>query len=177
MSCVLAQGGGFRSPYQQAAVDSLKKGEEQFRKHNFNAALPYVDKAIKLEPKYAWAYYLRACCRHDLNDFNGALADCDAALAIDPTGNPILYFQRGIAKYRLKKMAPALVDFDTAIQKAPAFPGTYLYRAHCRFSQGDKKGALEDCNSLLKLKPNDPGATKMKTQLLADQQKTVKPPP
>jgi tetratricopeptide (TPR) repeat protein len=153
--------------YSQAAMAQFKAGEQQFRIHHYEEAIPYISKAIELDPKFARAYYMRACCEHDLYDYTAALNDSDQAVALDPDGDPTYYFQRAIAEFRLHMPDKCIEDSSIAIQRRPDFPPSYFLRSKCRLEKGDKKGALEDCNMVIRLDPSDTPAQWLKIHIVS----------
>lgn len=64
------------------------------------------------------AYNGRGSAKDDLKDYEGAIADYDKALELDPQDTGA-YFARGNAKYNLKDYAGAITDYDKAIKLAP----------------------------------------------------------
>lgn len=78
---------------------------------------------IRLQSKFATAadramdYNNRGSARSWLSDFDGAIADFDAALVID-AGLPYAYAGRGFVRHRKGQNASAIDDFTTAIRLA-----------------------------------------------------------
>ena len=142
----------------------FKEGDKKWKEKDFAGCERAMSETIKADPKFPRAYYLRAMSRHMLHDYDGALSDCDQAIAVQPNANPIFYFERAVTEYRLKKLDECIRDCNVAIKRAPKFPGTYLYRSNARFDKGDRKGAWEDCEAYLKANPLNVEALKLKAR-------------
>ncbi|MEK7731431.1 MAG: tetratricopeptide repeat protein, partial [Planctomycetota bacterium] len=54
----------------------------------------WLSRAVERAPGYALALVIRAAVRRRLRDFNGALADCDRAIALHST-SPLAHYNRG----------------------------------------------------------------------------------
>jgi tetratricopeptide (TPR) repeat protein len=151
-----------------AAQAAFEAANKSFREHNYEETINHLDEVISKDPKFARAFYMRGGCKHNLEDFNGALADENKAIELEPNGNPIYYFQRGMTKYRLHLLDESIADSDIAIKREPDFYSTYLYRGKARWEKGDKKGALEDCNTILRLDPNNDTAMWFKVRIVSE---------
>jgi tetratricopeptide (TPR) repeat protein len=81
---------------------------------------------------------------------NKALADCQAAIAIDPeqTAN---YFNAGLAHRYLGDLDAAIDDFSKCIELAPAFAEAYLRRGITWYHMGDYGLAEADFEEALML--------------------------
>ncbi|MDE6120969.1 MAG: tetratricopeptide repeat protein, partial [Muribaculaceae bacterium] len=62
---------------------------------DFERALADIDEAIRLQPHAAGLYINRAFIRYRLDSYNGAMADYDYALSLDPL-NSVALFNRGL---------------------------------------------------------------------------------
>jgi len=121
-----AQGDGFARlvtvrEYVRRGVDRMEAGDAR-------GALPFFDRALKLNPKGAEIYVQRGYARAQLRDYKGAIADQSEALRLKPTLAEA-FANRGTSRYRLGDRKGAREDW----QKAQA-----LFRA-----QGDAAKANE----------------------------------
>jgi len=103
-----------RSEYQQAIAD--------------------FDRALALDPTYAWAYVLRGGAFSAGEECQRAIADFDQALALDARA-ALAYALRGIDYKERSEYQRAIADFDRALAGV----------ARCRYSLFDHGTAIEDC--------------------------------
>jgi tetratricopeptide (TPR) repeat protein len=129
--------------------DDVKTGKQQ--------AIQKLSKAIKLNPKYAEAYFMRAETYEQLQEFQKSLADFDQAIAI----NPQLFYaycNRGNLKAtRLNNLQGALADYNQSIILEPNYAITYNNRGNLKSELNDLKGALADFDRAIVLKPKESG--------------------
>ena len=101
-----------------------------------SAKIIELDKAIKLDPKNAMAYYDRGIAKIELSDLKGSMLDFDEAIKLDPRLAKA-YFIRGVLKgIDLKDYAGAIKDFDEVIKLGGGTAGVYNER-------GKNKNLLE----------------------------------
>jgi tetratricopeptide (TPR) repeat protein len=90
------------------------------------------------------AYYrVRGKQRHMQADLDGALADFDAAIALDPAF-AAAYVDRGAARFLKSDVAGALADYDMGARLDPRQPNLHHMRALARRATGDLGGAHDD---------------------------------
>jgi tetratricopeptide (TPR) repeat protein len=105
----------------------------------------------------SWLHVQRASARLKQRDLDGATADADEALRLDPKSAVALRI-RGGARLVRGRLQDALADFDESIRLDPESAEAYLYRARTRTLSGDRDGAWTDCEEAIRLDPNDPWA-------------------
>ena len=86
-------------------------------------------------------------------DYNGALADFDALIRLDPYKDQNAYVARGMAKYMLGDFQGALADFDRAIELGSNRVEAYYNRGAAKYMLGDFEGAEADIS---KAREQDP---------------------
>ena len=84
-----------------------------------------------------------------MGDDNRAIEDFDFVLQMEPD-NMMATFNRGILKAQTGDYRGAISDYSTVIGQYPNFLAGYQYRSEARKKIGDRKGADEDDNRLLK---------------------------
>jgi tetratricopeptide (TPR) repeat protein len=125
--------------------DNINAGKAQ--------AIQEFTTAIRLNPKYAAAYFMRAYTYAQLQDFNKALADIDKAIEIVPS-YARSYSNRGFLKSeRLNDLPGALQDFNTAIKLDSTDAISYNNRGELKRKMNDISGSLSDYNQAIKLNP------------------------
>jgi tetratricopeptide (TPR) repeat protein len=109
----------------QVTILLLKKGIEYYNygwslsdKEQYAAALPYLDIAVGLNPKDAYAYCERAYVYRRLHRFEEAIADSDRAIEINPRLSKA-YEGRAYAYYHICELERATEDWKRAIVLDP----------------------------------------------------------
>jgi len=102
----------------------------------------------------AEAYFYRAYAKFVLGDKQGAIADYNQAIAINPQYAKA-YTNRGIAKYDLGDKQGAIADLNQAIAINPQYAGSYYNRGAAKSELGDKQGAIADYNQAIAINPKD----------------------
>jgi len=105
------------------------------------------------KPLRAWELLARGNTCYAQNDLDGALADYEEAIRLDPN-YAIAYNNRGLVLKR-KGKKEALADFDEAIRLNPKFAAPYFHRATLRMFRADERQAtLTDLNEAIRLDPS-----------------------
>jgi tetratricopeptide (TPR) repeat protein len=117
-------------------------------------AIQEFSTAIRLDPRYQHAYFMRAHVYEQVQEFQKSLADLNQAILI----NPIFisaYINRGILKAnKLNDNQGALKDFDQAISINPIFASAYGNRGILKANKlNDNQGALEDYDKAISISP------------------------
>jgi tetratricopeptide (TPR) repeat protein/S1-C subfamily serine protease len=120
-------------------LSNLKRNSESMALHN---------RIIDLEPK-AWAYVNRAGLKDAMGDYQGAIADSDTALKIDPK-SALAYLRRGNVKFlSLKDRQGGMTDFDLAVSIDPQSALVYGIRGIGKMNIQDYRGAISDFNTAI----------------------------
>ena len=104
----------------------------------------------------AETHYNRGVAKMRREDYEGAIADFDRALELEPD-NTEAYSSRGSAKSNIGDIEGAITDLDRAIEIDAGHIGAYVSRAISRQNKGDHQGAIADWDRALDLKPDDGG--------------------
>lgn len=100
------------------AVLSLALGLTRRETGDLDSALADFDRAIKLDPQSAYAYYARGSALSELGRLDEAIADFDRAIEIDPKF-ALAYANRGMARLRHGQDYLAKNDFRLCLQLDP----------------------------------------------------------
>jgi tetratricopeptide (TPR) repeat protein len=144
----------------------------------------------------ARAPYEQAVQRYLKEDFDGAIADFNRAIALstvrvnqrNPAArfdftaeasrsseitfiSPVItaaYAGRALARYHNGDISGAIADCDSALSLNPGLAEVYNNRGAMRWKEGDRDGAIADFERLIKLKPNDPQGYDNRGSVLLD---------
>ena len=95
-----------------------KKGTELYDAKKYDEAIKYFDKAIKVNPKYANAYYNRGNSYRNQGQRNLAIADYTKAIALNPRDIDY-YLKRGDAYEWSGQLRLAVDDYNRALKINP----------------------------------------------------------
>jgi tetratricopeptide (TPR) repeat protein len=117
-------------------------------------AIQQFSKAIQLNPKYEYAYFMRAYVYNQVQDFQKSLADYNRAIVLNPKSF-IYYGNRGTLKCnKLNDFQGALADLNQSILLNPKYSVAYNNRANLKHEKlKDLQGALVDFDQAIILNP------------------------
>lgn len=108
---------------------------------------------IKKYPDRGFAYYARANIKLNKQDPQGAFADYNKAIELDPV-LPNAYHSRALLQYQLNKDPIASMnDYNKSLELNPEFITAYNDRGSLKYRMKDFQGALEDYNMAIDKKP------------------------
>lgn len=146
-------------------------------------ALKHINMAIKLEPKNADAYAMRALIYYQLMHFTGddikmsmAVSDLKKALELDPK-NKVAY--RYLAVWNIEEGNPekGISILNKALKLFPGEPKFLRFRAIANESVKNYSAAIDDASRLVDLKPDYHANYKLRGQLyesVGDYEKALK---
>ncbi|MBW4624966.1 MAG: tetratricopeptide repeat protein [Brasilonema octagenarum HA4186-MV1] len=135
------------------ASDFYIQGLDKSKKGDFKGGIADYTEAIRLNPKYAYAYNDRGIVRYYLGDLQAAIADFNQAIKINPN-YANAYAGRSFARYKLKDFQGAIADCNQAIKINPNLALAYISRGAVRYDSGDFQAAIADFNQAIKINPN-----------------------
>lgn len=103
--------------------------------------------------KSAKAYLFRASSKYALGDFQGAIADLNQAIALDPQDGEA-YGDRGYIKAESGNFQGAIADYNQAILLDPQNAQAYNDRGVVKLDLGDMQGAIADYNRAIAINPS-----------------------
>ena len=125
------------------------------RAANLRKAIAAFDESIRLNPKYASAYYNRGnAYSNTKGDYAKAIADYDESIRLNPE-DAEAYNNRGIAYHDKGDYEKAMADYNEAIQLNPNYPEAYNNRGNAYQDKGDHDKAMADYDESIRLNPKD----------------------
>jgi tetratricopeptide (TPR) repeat protein len=148
---------------QQAAEAAYKEADRLTSQLKFRDALPYLDKAIRLNPEFLSAYAARGYAysaigniedkreyrRRAIEDYTTAI---EKGLKRDAR-HPRWYNSRGAAYVGLNENQRALHDYNEAIKMDPKYVTAISNRGELRRHIGDLDGSIADLTRVIQLEP------------------------
>lgn len=110
------------------AEQAVRIGANVMSMKDYMLAISYFNQAIKAKPYLADPWFMRALAKVNLDDFQGALSDCDSTEARKKY-YPDLYRLRGFCHLNLGNDSLALADIDLSLAEAPKDIDTRFWRA------------------------------------------------
>jgi tetratricopeptide (TPR) repeat protein len=153
--------------YAGPALGALYRSRGYSRHHadkpDLDGAIADYSKAVELEKGTFAPLSLRGDAYLDAGKNDLAIADFDAAIAIDPLWH--FFEDRGTGHLRKGELDRALADYDEAIKRAPEAYHPYWNRGDLWRKKGDNAKAAEDYRKALSLKPGDANRKKIEANL------------
>jgi tetratricopeptide (TPR) repeat protein len=116
-------------------------------------AIQYFSTAIRLNPRYQYAYFIRAITYIQIKEFQKSLSDFNQVIFLNPQ-SVAAHFNRALLKHtNLNDKPGALADYNQAILLDPKLSLAYAARALLKHGLNDKPGALADYNQAILLDP------------------------
>jgi tetratricopeptide (TPR) repeat protein len=127
----------------------------RYSQDDFDRAVADYSEAIRLDPKYAFAFGNRARTHRSLGNLDQAIADFNKSLEINPN-NANDFNGRGVVYLDRQAYEKAIADFSEAIRLNPKFTLALSNRCRARAMIDDQmQQALADCDHALLLDRSD----------------------
>lgn len=138
------------------ASESLRMANSLIAKNNHRKALPYLDRAIELDPKSAEAYYQRGYVHFSLEEIELAELDLNKAISLDPRMAEA-YFQRARVYGEKGKVDLALSESAKGIALSGGKCRSHWFqdRAAWYAQKGDNAHAIEEYSRSIQANPKD----------------------
>lgn len=111
-------------------------------------AIRDFDQALRINPRFAEAYFNRGNCNRDLLRLADAIRDYSLAIEANPTMESA-YLNRGAVLASRGDNPAALADFEKALSLNPRSALAYFNRGFIESQQGDHTAALPDFDRAL----------------------------
>ncbi len=136
-------------------------------------SIQYFNQVINAKPYMYEPYFFRGLAKVNLDDYQGAEADCDLALERNPfiVGT---YQIRGLARIKQGKYEGAISDYQMALKYAPENITLWHNLTLCHIQKKDYKAANEDLENLLRISPRYTRAYLMRGEVALKQQDTIR---
>jgi tetratricopeptide (TPR) repeat protein/S1-C subfamily serine protease len=117
-------------------------------------AVQNFSKAIQLNPKYEYAYFMRAIAYEQIKEFQKSLNDYNQITILNPKYSEAYYNRALLKADKLNDIDGALADYNQAILLNPKSATAYYSRANLKKDKlNDIDGALADYNQAILLNP------------------------
>ena len=133
--------------------DYFRRGTDCLYNKQFEQAIEFFNKSIKLNSTFAPAYNNRGCSYINLNQYDKAIEDYSKAIELNLNDSKV-YFNRGNLYNDLNQYGKAIEDYNKAIELDSNYSDAYCNRAasYSGLEQYDK--AIKDYNKAIELNPN-----------------------
>lgn len=116
-------------------------------------AIAFFTGFIREHPEDPFGYTMRAMMRREEGkDLDGALADSDEAVRLDPDHSHV-YVSRAIVRFIRKEYDQAIADFSEGLHLDPRNPLIYYDRGNAWLAKKEYDRALADYSQALRLDP------------------------
>jgi tetratricopeptide (TPR) repeat protein len=142
----------------------------------YDRAIADFNESEKLRPKSAVMFYSRGYAYLQKDNYTAAIKDFTKSIALKQD-NAYSYFFRGLSYFKSLKYEKAIKDYSHGIKINSTEALVYYLRALAysetsKYAQESKtKSAIADCESALKIKPNDKNAQELLASLRKRQPK------
>lgn len=138
--------------YDPLALPYNNRGNVYKEIGNYQQAFTDYNKAIELDPEFAYAYANRGNVYLDIGHYLQAVADYNKVMELDPKDGDA-YNNRGIAYHNIGFYLPAIADYDKAIELNPKRADAYFNRGYVYEDLGNYQQAITSYNKAIELDP------------------------
>lgn len=135
-------------------------------------SIQYFNQVINAKPYLAEPYFFRGLAKMNLEDFQGAEADCTEALVRNPYVVNA-YQVRGISRIRQENYKGAIEDYLKALKLEPENISLWHNLALCRMREEDYQTARANLDTLISISPRYIDAYLMRTEVSLKQKDTL----
>jgi tetratricopeptide (TPR) repeat protein len=128
---------------QLGAEEYSNRAAVKRRDGDLSGAIADYSHAIRLDPRFAYAYYCRGRAMSELGDFDNAIASFTQAIRLN-SQNPDYHLHRGLAHHYTGKLEAAIADYTEALRLDPQDALNFKYRAEAHFALKQFDRALSD---------------------------------
>ena len=138
------------APNDTVAVNN--RGIAYAKKGQYDRAIEDFDQAIRLDPKYARAFYDRGNAYAAKAQYDRAIEDYDQAIRLNPKYT-FAFYNRGNAYAAKAQYDHAIEDYDQAIRLDPKYAFAFITRGNAYKAKAQYDRAIEDFDQAIGLDP------------------------
>jgi tetratricopeptide (TPR) repeat protein len=135
------------------AVTFFNRGNDHYKKGDYDRAIADYNEALRINPNYAEAYNNRGLAYYYKKDYDRAIADYNEALRID-SNYANAYNGRGATYSEKKDYDRAIADYSEALRMDPNSARAYNNRGLAYSDKKDYDRAIADYSAALRIDPN-----------------------
>ena len=133
---------------------SIANAKAKYESSNYKEAIVDLNKAIKIQPKYAPAYNLRGLCKAGLKDFKASILDYDKAIKLK-LDYAAAYMNRGDSNAHLKRNKKAFEDYLEVTKIDSKNDTAFDYCGLQKIAMGDFKASIFYFDKAININPKN----------------------
>jgi Flp pilus assembly protein TadD len=141
----------------QSADDLVNAAAHQCDQKNYDGAIAACTRAISLNVKNAWAFYVRAIAESKKSDLAGAISDFNHAIALQPK-YAAAYAGRGNSRLLNKQYDEAVNDYNEAVNLEPENAGFRQSLGFIQIRANNYERAIAQLDKAVTLNPHSANA-------------------
>ena len=139
-------------PITKQAIAPIQQGKKLLEKRQFQQAIPYFQKALKIQPHHPDIYLMLGNCFYELQQYEQAIQVYQEALQVAPD-SPEIHANLGSIFVNRKQFDQAVYYYQQALKINPKMSGVYWNLAKLYQTKGEVETSLEYWNQALELNP------------------------
>jgi tetratricopeptide (TPR) repeat protein len=117
-------------------------------------SVPYLERAIQIEPRYMEAHYELGLALSAMKQWEPAAERFIAALALQPKDPSVIHNNLGVALANLGRLDDAIAQFRDAARLNPKYSEAYLSLGKALLARGEAQNAIGPLEQAVTLKPD-----------------------
>lgn len=157
------------------AGDWFDKGYDSYLQEEYDLAVKYYTKAIKLDPDIAVIYNNRGLVYFAMKEYDKAIKDFNKGIKVNPN-LAMIYNNASLVYYDLKNYDDTVKYFTKALKIDPTLEKAYYNRGFAYYKLNDYPKCIQDLKQYLKISTNKAGEDYRVEIFIKKLQSTVKMP-
>jgi tetratricopeptide (TPR) repeat protein len=129
------------------------RGMVELWQENWHSALTYFQKAIRINPDYAEAWFYVGYCYHQLGRYQDSIEACKQSIRIKPD-NANVHYNLGVAYTKLGQIQDAIESFKQTIRINPDYAEAHYFLGVSYSSLGRHQEAIEIYKQAIRINPD-----------------------